>query len=121
MLYLISLISFVTIGLHYAFWYNSNDSQGNSVHWFAGYKPKKEEREILWFVKFYIGTWLFNIGAKDILKPLFTCPMCMPSIYGSIIYWSMENEISIKTICKWVVVVVGTTGLNKIITSICRL
>jgi len=46
-----------------------------------------------------------------ISKPLFNCPPCMASVWGSIFYWSIFGQ-DVKT---WIVCVLISSILNKII------
>ena len=60
--------------------------------------------------------WLRNgflsiISNKMIRKPLFECPPCMASVWGSAFYWSIFGQ-DIKT---WIVCVLISSILNKII------
>ncbi len=80
-----------------------------------------KEREVLWFIRFYGNRYL----PVWIQKPLYSCPMCMASIWGSIFYWgsvlNTDQIINSLTLIKWVAVVVAVSGLNRIIKGIAQI
>jgi len=48
---------------------------------------------------------------KYINKPLFRCPPCMASVWGSLFYWSIFS----RSINEWIISVLISSILNKII------
>lgn len=74
--------------------------------------------EIFHFVKEY-GE---KITPKFFHKPLFNCPVCMSSVYGSLFYWSNieihHAIINSYTMIIWVVFCVAVAGLSRLLTKI---
>lgn len=74
--------------------------------------------EILGFVRFYFGNFLFYCNLMWFAKPLFLCRICMASFYGSIIFWTyffcfaplMQMPVLI-----WIGFCFALAGLNRII------
>lgn len=100
-------------GWHYCIQYDPfvRDSNGLDVEYGA------TNKEVFWFVKFY--------GRKIIPayfhKPLFNCPVCMSSFYGSIAYWAhvyhTGTSVNLTTFVTWFVFCVTLAGANRIITK----
>ncbi len=114
MITLIIVCSLFIIGLHYSFQFDLT-AQIHPV------TLEKEtipiNKEIAWFVKYYLHVALNGTRFHWLLKPLCDCPVCMVSVYGSIFYWAKTywylDEITLLTFIKWPVMVVATAGLNR--------
>lgn len=54
-----------------------------------------------------------------ISKPLFSCPTCMSSVWGSLVYLSLPFYISFSyDIVSWLVFIAATGGLNYVVSII---
>lgn len=78
---------------------------GSKVTWQEGMifeKPK------LWLDEFW-GDWLIR-------KPLYACPACMPSIWGSVYYWiAAVDKIGPTEFFYWPVFVLATCGVTWVL------
>lgn len=115
---LIILISAFIFGFNYATFYVPVYLQrpGEAV------ETLPQEKEILWFIRYYGRKYL----PVYIQKPLFSCEMCMSSIWGSLFYWTYILNgnlchINSLTLIKWAVVVIAVCGLNRIIKQLAHL
>lgn len=82
-----------------------------------------KQKEINWWFRFYIGNFIYKHAPflKPLLKPLFMCIVCMSSIYGSLIYWTLmgiSGPITWTTLALWPISVTCVAGLNRIIKMI---
>lgn len=82
-----------------------------------------KQKEINWWFRFYIGNFIYKYAPilKPLLKPLFMCIICMSSVYGSLIYWTLmllSGPITWIIIALWPISVICTAGLNRIIKMI---
>lgn len=79
-----------------------------------------EKREIAWWFRYY--TKDFPVCIR---KPLIGCVICMASVYGSLFYWgyvlNSGKIINSETFVLWVVTVVATAGLNRILSQIAQI
>lgn len=48
-------------------------------------------------------------------KPIFGCPACMSSFWGSIVYWSIVRSISIDFFVYWPIVCLTCVVLNSVL------
>ncbi len=108
---LIIITSFFILGIHYCFQFDmvSTTKKGEA---------KPTNKEILWFIKYYLHRSLYQTRFEWLLKPTVNCPVCMSSIHGSILFWAnvyfQNREVNPLTFAKWLVVVVAVAGLNRL-------
>lgn len=123
---LLSIITCLFInGWHYANVYSVNNTlipNENPTLPAKRIQKKPNDYEILGLFHWNIRCLLIKIFPNKIdyiMKPLFGCPVCMSSVYGTVIYWgyviSSNQIISSKTLILWGLNVVCTAGLNTII------
>ncbi len=98
------LNSFFIFGLHYSLGEPSINDQN-----ILTCKPA-----ILSFIPYGIYKH-FNIN-KTLLKPVFLCPICMSSIWGTAFYW-YNNSITNESIIVWPVYLVVLAGLTRLLKS----
>lgn len=71
-----------------------------------------------WNVRVFVN-WVSPKYVDYIMKPLFGCPVCMSSVYGTVFYLGYviksNQHINSETFIMWGVQVVCTAGLNTII------
>jgi|ERR1035437_6734175 hypothetical protein len=95
------------------------DEKGNITN---PYGTGAISKEIFWWYRFYLGRMITKFSWLSILsKPLFTCVICMSSIYGTIIYWTLSyllSPIVLTTIILWPISLFCVAGLNRIIKMI---
>lgn len=60
--------------------------------------------------------WLFKRIPRWAFKPLFGCPPCMASFWGTLGFVALEPiTLDLPTLCVWVAYVCGVSGMNKLI------
>lgn len=82
------------------------------------YGTAAKNREIAWWFRFYIGNFICKHVKflKPLLKPLFMCVVCMPSIYATLIYiFFTQFSMSFTYFISCLFVIICTSGLNRII------
>ena len=131
MITIIIISSLICFGLNYCYHYEARWAEGYlpEDNYFGNVEPMRENREILWFVRFYIGNYINYLFPKSyitITKPLFNCVVCMASVYGSATYWInwyfyTNQDFTYLTVLKWLAVVVATAGLNRIIRNLTQM
>lgn len=119
------IIELIFITSLFCFGFNYVTSYIPEFDYISGQNPKEvtptKEKELLWFIRFYGNKYL----PIYIQKPLYSCPMCMASIWGSVFYWgsvlNTEQVINSLILIKWLAVVVAISGLNRVIKGIAQL
>jgi len=71
-----------------------------------------EDTEILGFLRYYMLRTFHNTRLSWILKPTFTCPICMASFWTLVLYPLIVSKINP---IEWLVVLVAVSGLNRLI------
>lgn len=89
------------------------------------YGRSANNRQVLWFIRFYIGNFIWQFpNLRIILKPLFNCTYCMSSIYGTLFYWGyhlvngLNPEALLVTTLIWPVFCICLCGLIRLIERI---
>lgn len=90
MLEMIVISSLFIIGLHVAMW----------------------EGMILYRVRLFLDK--LTESARIVRKPLYGCPPCMASVWGTVLWFAFGHGIE----WKWLLFVVAVSGLNYFIISI---
>ncbi len=67
-------------------------------------------KNILWFIKFYGD----KILPEYWTRPIYSCVVCMSSLWGSILYFTFTDHYNI---IQWLVSVVALAGLNRLLKS----
>jgi hypothetical protein len=60
---------------------------------------------------YHLAAWLTTHADKRWAKPLWTCPMCMPSIWGSII----SLLIFVNSFADTAVIIAASSGINYLV------
>ena len=109
LLYIIIIAALFIQGLHYSMLFDLEIQDDGTT--------KINNKEVLWFVRFY-GLWFLTWAKLKLEKPFFECPVCMSSIWGTLIYSLLTNEFNIIQ-CAIVIAATGGLGrlLNKLIQS----
>ena len=103
----IIIISLAILGLHYAMSFDMiMDENG---------KPIIINKNILWFVKYYLLVLTKKFKVKILIRPLCECVICMSSMWGTIGYLLLNTNY---TLTGWGVTVVAVAGLNRLLISI---
>jgi hypothetical protein len=76
--------------------------------WSWGFYNAFQEGQILG----RIGEWLRDEIVDTWLKPIIGCPVCMPSIHGTVLYLVIGESFNIVTLF---VIIVCASGLNFVI------
>lgn len=79
-------------------------------------KPKKEDRMIFWFVRYYLAP----IVGPFYSKPIYRCPACMGSLHSilpTILFFSYLNFPWQEIILVWPFIAFATCGINWLITT----
>lgn len=78
----------------------------------------EQGKEIAWRFRWFVLEYLPEITHK----PLVGCIVCMASVYSTLVYWAnfyfSGQHICVKTFLIWIVVVVSTAGLNRILKNL---
>jgi hypothetical protein len=76
-------------------------------------ETKGEYREILWWYRY----WLWKlVGETALYKPLIGCPVCMSSVYGTLMFWTLySHHLNTTTLIQWAVTVAGAAGLTRLL------
>ena len=110
--YTLLVASLFIFGWHYITLYDPIEASENNP-----FGKKAKNKEILWFIRFYLGNLLIKLFPKSgavIAKPIIRCVVCMSSGYGTIFYFLFTN----RNLLLWPVFVIALAGLNHIIKSI---
>jgi len=75
------LIEAITTSLFIIGLYNSTSYELNS-------KGEATEKNVLWFIRFYVDKYI----KEPFGKPIILCPNCMASLWGSIVYLFVFNH-----------------------------
>lgn len=115
MISLIVVTSLFIIGLHYCMQFDLIQNSDST----SGVQVVPANKEIFWFIKYYAHAWFSKTSFSGLLKPLCDCPVCMSSIYGSVMYWldfHYSNDVlNTHTILLWGVFLVAVAGLNRLL------
>ena len=60
-----------------------------------------------------VASWLENRFTGFVLKPLYSCPLCMPSLHGTVIYLHACREG--YSVFGWLMFIVCSSGINYVI------
>jgi hypothetical protein len=83
------------------------------VHDFCDkYGIDKDTKMVLWWARY----WSLRVVGKFWSKPLFTCPPCMASVWGTAVYWIM-TPIGVGAAAIWPLYVLMLSGLVALINS----
>lgn len=67
-----------------------------------------------------VGWWFRHMALKVVgkfwSKPLFTCPPCMASVWGTVVYW-IATPMSSETLAAWPLYILMLSGLVALINS----
>ena len=122
---LLSLITSLFIfGWQYATTYMANNSFDNTQQPIKRVEKKPVDYEVLGLLRWYVRCILIKLFPNKvdyIMKPLFGCPVCMASVYGTCFYWAYfvnsHQSLNFKSFLFWAVAIVVTSGINRIIKS----
>jgi hypothetical protein len=79
-----------------------------------GWHTITSEDMILYPVREWLNNKIPNTGAGNLLyKPLIGCPPCYASLWGSLIYWTL-NDYEYKALILWIPTVIAVSFLNKV-------
>jgi hypothetical protein len=65
----------------------------------------------LWFLPFYSRQIIGDFWTQ----PLFTCNVCMSSVWGTAFYWTYTRNATGQDFLIWIIYILILLGINKII------
>ena len=77
-------------------------------------KKHGEYKEILWWYRYYIWKWL---GKTLLYSPLIGCPICMSSVYGTIMFFVFYHT---SNSLMYVPFILAVAGCNRLILGILK-
>ena len=78
-----------------------------------GHGVDKDSKMVAWMLRYYSLKWL----GQFLSKPLFTCPPCMASIWGTLVYW-LATPMSLNSLAVWPLYILMLSGLVALINSL---
>lgn len=72
-------------------------------------QPDRNDREILWFVKWYLKN-----APKWVQKPIFGCVVCMASVH-SWPYLLFNHELTLLNAATYIIYIFALSGFNAIV------
>jgi hypothetical protein len=76
------------------------------------YGIDKDSKMVLWFIRY----WLLKTVGEFWSKPICTCPPCMASVWGTVVYW-FAVPMDIHTAMIWPLYILMLSGLVALINS----
>ena len=76
------------------------------------YGVDKDSKMVAWRLRFYSLKWF----GQFLSKPLFTCPPCMSSVWGTVIFW-VVMPMTITSAAIWPLYILMLSGLVALINS----
>jgi hypothetical protein len=101
----IIIISLCILGFHYCIQFNLATREGKSI--------VIMNKEILWWYRYYINTFLTKINLPWLKQPMSECPVCMAGPFGTVGYLVLNfGHLNIIHLC---VTVLAVAGLNRLL------
>jgi hypothetical protein len=119
MLTLIILGSLLALGWAYATTYTPTGLETNVHKPFNPFGTGAKDKEIFWFYRFYLGNFIYKYipSLKILLKPLFTCEICMSAWTFTLVYW-VSTSFTWTALLMWPIGGLCAVGLTRIIKMI---
>lgn len=77
------------------------------------YGVDKDSKMVGWWLRYYSLKWC----GQFLSKPLFTCPPCMASVWGTLVYW-LSTPVTMNNLALWPLYILMLSGLVALINSI---